>query len=283
MPLAKTTNRYLKHTFSQDELNAFRDTLASTICELSQLEDEKKTVTSQFAARINEKKATSNMAAQNIRNGYEFRDIDCDVTYDTKRRMKLISRKDTGEFIEDLPMTADELQCSLPGFEFEDEVVDEDESDVQSPAQPEAQNVEQDDWIGLMRNAATANNGRIVLKNIETRIHDLQIEAGCDPMVGWVGEKLYRGIGVLKPKELGKIVKDASKATPSIGLKLSTIVDQLTEIRAIFERLLKEEMNNRFPTPTELIKGAIEEETDPDPAEPDESDSDETIDENPSF
>lgn len=256
MPLAKTTNRYLKHTFSQDELNAFRDTLASTICELSQLEDEKKTVTSQFAARINEKKATSNMAAQNIRNGYEFRDIDCDVTYDTKRRMKLISRKDTGEFIEDLPMTADELQCSLPGFEFED--VDE-----QAPDESE---IDEDDWIEKARRADRGNESDLCLE-LKKRIESLLKEAGIEHIIP-EGKQW-------PTKELGTLAKKASRNNPAVGIKLSVILDQ---IPVFFEIL--EELDNDFPTPDEII-GDLP--TDPDPAEPDESDSDETIDENPSF
>ncbi len=272
MALAKTVKRYLKHTFTEPEMLSFRDTLASTICELSQLEDEKKTVTSQYAAKINEKKATSNMAAQNIRNGYEYRDIECDIFYDLKRRMKTIARKDNGEFIEELPMTAEELQCSLPGFE------EFDEEPEPATVEPE---IDEDDFIEQMNNAETADVGRDILKRIETRIHDLQVEAGCAPMVGQVEVNFYRGIGVLTKKELGKLVKEASRANPAIGQKLSIIVDQLPTIKEIFDQLLLDERKSLdVPTPDELILGTKEEETNPDP---DESEADNEIDENPSF
>ena len=212
------------------------------------------------------------MAAQNIRNGYEFRDIECDILYDLKRRMKTIARKDNGEFVEDLPMTADELQCSLPGFEF-----DETEEQDQPPEEPQ---IDEDDFVGQMRNAENADAGRDIYKRIETRIHDLQVEAGCAPMVGQVEVNFYRGIEVLTKRELGKLVKDASKANPAIGQKLSIIIDQLPAISEIFDQLLLDERKElHVPSPDELIHGS-DEETDPDP---DESDPGDELDENPSF
>ncbi|GEM_PF-5743378 len=255
MALAKTVKRYLKHTFTEPEMLSFRDTLASTICELSQLEDEKKTVTSQYAAKINEKKATSNMAAQNIRNGYEFRDIECDIFYDLKRRMKTIVRKDTGEFIEELPMTAEELQCSLPGFEVFDEEPE--------PATVEPE-IDEDDWIEKARRADTSNELELSLA-LKRRIESLLKEAGIEYAFS-EGEKWH-------PKELGSLAKKASKNNPAIGQKISMILDQIPVFIEILEALY-----NEFPSPDEIIGGKPEEqETNPDP------DDDEPIDENPSF
>lgn len=117
MSLQKHTFKMLKCHFTQDEMTEFRDKLANSIMDLSSIEDEKKSVMSDYTARINEKKAMINRVASNIRNGYEHREVKCRIDYDFSRRVKTFAREDTGEIVQEEIITADESQQEIPGLE----------------------------------------------------------------------------------------------------------------------------------------------------------------------
>lgn len=109
--------KMLKCHFTQDEMTEFRDNLANSIMDLSSIEDEKKSVMSDYTAKINEKKAMINRVASNIRNGYEHREVKCRIDYDFTRRVKTFAREDTGEIVQEEVITADECQVEIPGLE----------------------------------------------------------------------------------------------------------------------------------------------------------------------
>lgn len=98
--IPKTTNRSLRYDFTAVEIHDYSLQLANKTKELSAIEEERKSVTSNFAAKINEAKATCNKLSNFISNGYEYRDIECIVEYHKPEQgKKTLTRKDTKEKI----------------------------------------------------------------------------------------------------------------------------------------------------------------------------------------
>jgi hypothetical protein len=107
-------NRHVQVYLSPEEKAEFGRQLARNAADLETLEDRKKQVASEFKAKIDAANAEIFKTARLLNNGYEYRDVKCDVQYDTPRKgLKRIVRMDTGEVVEEIPMTADELQQVL--------------------------------------------------------------------------------------------------------------------------------------------------------------------------
>ena len=67
---------------------------------LSELEEAKKSVTSDYAAKINEAKGSCNKLSNFISNGYEYRDVECTVEYHKPEQgKKTLTRKDNNQVI----------------------------------------------------------------------------------------------------------------------------------------------------------------------------------------
>jgi hypothetical protein len=98
------TIRSLRYDFTAIEIHDFSLQLANKTKELSAVEEEKKSITSQFSAKINEAKATCNKLSNFISNGYEYRDIECIIEYHKPEQgRKTITRKDNNvSFIENM-------------------------------------------------------------------------------------------------------------------------------------------------------------------------------------
>ena len=95
----------LKYLFSDREKLILAGELANKQQELRQLEDQKKSINSEYASRINIAREHININADKLASGYEMREIDCKVQYHTpEQNKKLLLRLDTmEEWIE--PMT----------------------------------------------------------------------------------------------------------------------------------------------------------------------------------
>jgi hypothetical protein len=110
----KLIKRELKCTFTEKEIQEKAKALAYNCNLRDQAEEEKKSVTSDFKAKIDSYTATISSLSNNINNGWEYRSIDCEVQMDTpKEGVKRIVRKDTGEVVEELAMTPEEMQFEL--------------------------------------------------------------------------------------------------------------------------------------------------------------------------
>lgn len=287
MGLPTHTHKMLKCHFTQEEMTEFRDKLANSIMDLSSIEDEKKSVMSDYTARINEKKAMINRVASNIRNGYEHREVKCRIDYDITRRVKTFAREDTGEIVQEEVMSPDEFQQEIPGLqsidhdafiaegqalidelddgleeiqtdEADDEPITSDPSDLPEPPcggdVPSLTNgwvrKVNDDFIAQMNAAQTANEGRNILQAYEDRLNQLQKAAGVEPVVGYDGDRYIRGFSTLSKKEINAICKTVSKADPGIGMIHTSIIEQWPRISERWEALLDEE-NQQFHSETE--------------------------------
>jgi len=109
----KATTRYLKVTFEKEEtILSFAKEAAELARQLEEAEAGKKAAASDFKARIDRLNAEISLLARKVRDGHEYRNVECCVTYDWKAGKKLLERTDTLEaFVE--PITADERQQRL--------------------------------------------------------------------------------------------------------------------------------------------------------------------------
>lgn len=104
----------LRYNFSKDEIFEKGKTMAHLSSELSDLEEEKKAVASDFKAKIEAKKASISLMGNHINNGYEYREVECEVTMnDPTPGMKTVVRKDTNEVVETIPMESYEMQFKI--------------------------------------------------------------------------------------------------------------------------------------------------------------------------
>lgn len=88
----------LQHNFSQDEMLQLSKELAIANQEMDRLDEQRKSVTSDFKAKIDHQKSVIGVYSSKVNNGYEFRIVECEVEYHKpKKGNKTISRLDTGE------------------------------------------------------------------------------------------------------------------------------------------------------------------------------------------
>jgi hypothetical protein len=98
----KHEKRWLRYDFSAVEVHDLSMEMANKTQEISQVEAEKKSLTSGFASRINILKTSVNSLADKVSSGYEMREVQCDVKYHFPRQgQKILTRKDTGAKIEE--------------------------------------------------------------------------------------------------------------------------------------------------------------------------------------
>jgi len=94
--------RSLRYDFTAVEIHDLSLQLATKTKELNALTEEKKTVVSQYSARLNEIKATTNKLSNQVSDGYEIREVDCAIEYHKpKQGMKTLTRSDNNKKIEE--------------------------------------------------------------------------------------------------------------------------------------------------------------------------------------
>jgi len=111
----KEVKRFLRYEFSPSELKDFSESLAREVQEMSSLELAKKESVTGFTAQIEARRSEINKFARHISNRHEYRNLDCVVDcHKPNTGWKTITRKDTGEIVETVAMTTDEMQEQLP-------------------------------------------------------------------------------------------------------------------------------------------------------------------------
>jgi hypothetical protein len=104
----------LECKFTESEIKDFSRTLAYECRQVAQLEEQKKEVVSDFKAKIDAKHSLISMLSNNVNNGYEYRNVDCEVELDTpKKGIKTLTRIDTGAEVEVTKMTESDRQTEL--------------------------------------------------------------------------------------------------------------------------------------------------------------------------
>lgn len=104
---------YLKCVLSAEELLEYGNSLARLHSECSELKEQAKSVASDFKAKIDAATSQGGIFARAISNGFEYRDVECEVDRDFEAKKVWTTRLDTGEIIKSRDMTQEELQVHL--------------------------------------------------------------------------------------------------------------------------------------------------------------------------
>lgn len=133
-----TIKRNLRWIFTTPEILEVSKRLAEKNGARVSLEDEKNGATKDYAARIASVENEVSDLSRKVQNGYEFRDIDCRVVFDTpKPGMKTITRLDTMEQVGVEEMSFQEKQMTIPAVdEAAPEKQPEDKSDRKRKSSP---------------------------------------------------------------------------------------------------------------------------------------------------
>jgi hypothetical protein len=98
--LKNSEERYLRYDFTAVETHELSLKLANKTQERSGIEQEKKSVTSQYKSQLDAVVAEVSSLSNKVANGYEMRKVECEVKYHLPEQgKKTITRKDTGEKI----------------------------------------------------------------------------------------------------------------------------------------------------------------------------------------
>lgn len=105
---------YLQYQFTDAELLDLAREQSRILQEKASLERKKSEVAKTLAGEIEGKAGTIDALSEKIRNGYEWRDIECVLYFDQPTPgMAMLIRTDTGEVVKTRRMTAGELQLQL--------------------------------------------------------------------------------------------------------------------------------------------------------------------------
>ena len=108
------TKEWLKYSFSDAEQREHARQLARSTRELAQVELQKKEVVSALKARAEAQNSEIARLSEFINNGYEYRNIECEIRYDTPDiGWKTIVRVDTGEIVREMKMDEFDKQEEL--------------------------------------------------------------------------------------------------------------------------------------------------------------------------
>lgn len=114
----KKTKEYLKYVFTREEKEEFAGELARNLGDLEQKKLQKKEVVKAIDSEIAGLESAVSRLVAFVRDGYDWRNVDCEVVLNYTTRFKTTVRLDTLETVKTAPMTADELQRV---FDFQQE------------------------------------------------------------------------------------------------------------------------------------------------------------------
>ena len=80
--ILKQTKEVVKVALTPSEIRELGQDLARKYSEITDLEDQKKAITSEYKSRIDAAAAETSALARKIENGYEFREVQCDLVID---------------------------------------------------------------------------------------------------------------------------------------------------------------------------------------------------------
>ena len=123
----KIIKKTLRYVFNTRELADIADKVSQLVREVEDRESIKKAVASQLKADLEQSVNDLRVQSGKHRDGYEYRDVDCEVEKNFRMGLVTTTRLDTGEIIEERAMTTEERQQALK-LEPENEPVQEPDS-----------------------------------------------------------------------------------------------------------------------------------------------------------
>lgn len=117
----RKTEKLLRYRFSDSEIVEMARKQAELGEMVASLDEQKRSVAAKFKAEIEKHECDRSDLGRKITNGYESRDIECDVfVNDPAVGLATVIRTDTGEQVEVRPMTEHEKQMEMPLTEEEE-------------------------------------------------------------------------------------------------------------------------------------------------------------------
>ena len=103
-----------KYQFTAEEKAELASALAQGVAELREKEDDKKAVMSDFKAAIDTLSAQTHGIAGKLNNGFEMRQIECEVVRDYPKHEIRYIRIDTDECVRTKKMSQEDMEMELP-------------------------------------------------------------------------------------------------------------------------------------------------------------------------
>lgn len=111
--MVKKEKRQLSCNLTTEEVSEYSKQLARITTSISEIKEEKKNITSEFNNKISTKEAMAKSLSHKISTESEFREVECEWTYDWRKNQKHLFRMDTHEEVEVEPIPEWEKQQSL--------------------------------------------------------------------------------------------------------------------------------------------------------------------------
>jgi len=109
----ETVLKSVKSYFTESEKRDIAEEMAKMTLLIEDLDAEKKAAMSSFKDKIDSASLAARVAAQKLRDGYEYRNVECEVIRDYELEEVRYVRTDTGEIIETRRMEKSEMQMRL--------------------------------------------------------------------------------------------------------------------------------------------------------------------------
>lgn len=98
-----------------------------------------------------------------------------------------------------------------------------------------------------MRAAETTDDGRTIIKEFETAVHDFEVLCKLDPTVGDKGSGFaYRGFSTLKPADRARMIKRVREANPENGDRFAALVNDGVLMESAWKELWDKERESRI-------------------------------------
>lgn len=104
---------YGDYFFTEEEKASIAKELAEKNIEIKALEDEKKAVTSNYAAKINQAKAVVNLNATHLNTGKTLKMFKCFLDFDRIKKQRMFRDKETDRVIKTEPMRPEDFQMKF--------------------------------------------------------------------------------------------------------------------------------------------------------------------------
>lgn len=109
----ETITRPLPVNLTPDEIQKFASEIAQRVYEKASLELKKKSIMSQMKSELDGLDSRMNVLSSLIKDGYEYREVPCEIRMSWDNGIKQIIRSDTGETIETKEIPERERQQHL--------------------------------------------------------------------------------------------------------------------------------------------------------------------------
>ena len=108
----------LRCAFTEEEKKSMSNDLAKQTVELEAVQEQKKDVVAELNAKEKSLNYHCRLLAGNVDRGYEYRNIQCEVTYDFEAGTMIVIRLDNFEILETGEIPENKRQMEIPDVDF---------------------------------------------------------------------------------------------------------------------------------------------------------------------